>query len=51
MLTADDFEKLVQLFPTKEELRQELEKIREETATKEDSRRLMTVLDKVLKYE
>ena len=49
MLSPDDFKKLLQLFPTKEELRQELEKIREEMATKDDFRQVMTVLDKVLK--
>ncbi len=49
MLTADDFKKLIQVFATREELRQELEKIREEMATKEDFRKVMTVLDKVLK--
>lgn len=49
MITADDLGKLVQTFPTKEELRQELEKISEETASKDDLRRVMTVLDKVLK--
>ena len=48
MLTEDDFKKLVQLFATKEELRQELEKIREEMATKDELRKVMTVLDKVL---
>lgn len=49
MITADDLGKLVQTFPTKEELKQELEKIREETASKDDLRKVMTVLDKVLK--
>ena len=49
MITADDLGKLVQTFPTKEELKQELEKIKEETASKDDFRKVMTVLDKVLK--
>ena len=49
MLTAEDFQKLIQLFVTKEEFHQELEKIREEMASKDDFRRVMTVLDKVLK--
>ncbi len=49
MITADDLGKLVRTFPTKEELKQELEKIREETASKDDLRKVMTVLDKVLK--
>lgn len=49
MLSTDDFKKLLQLFPTKEELRQELEKNREEMATKDDFRRAMTILDQVLK--
>lgn len=49
MITADDFGKLVQTFPTKEELKQELEKVREEMASKDDLRKVMTVLDKVLK--
>ncbi len=49
MITADDLGKLVQTFPTKAELKQELEKIREETASKDDLRKVMTVLDKVLK--
>ncbi|EKE05917.1 MAG: hypothetical protein ACD_19C00147G0002 [uncultured bacterium] len=49
MITAADLGKLVQTFPTKEELKQELEKVREETASKDDLRQAMTVLDKVLK--
>lgn len=49
MLTDKDFEKLLKLFPTGEEFKQELEKIREEMATKDDLRKLMVVLDKVLK--
>ena len=49
MLTEDDYKKLLQFFPTKEEVRQELQKIREEMATKDDFRTVMTVLDKVLK--
>lgn len=48
MLTTDDLKKLIQLFATKEELRQELEKIREEMVTKYELRKVMTVLDKVL---
>lgn len=49
MLTKNDFDKLIELFPTREETRQEFEKIREEMATKDDFRQVMTVLDKVLK--
>lgn len=49
MLTKNDFDKLTGLFPTREETRQEFEKIREEMATKDDLRQVMTVLDKVLK--
>lgn len=45
MLTADDFKKLIQVFATKGELQE----MREEMATKEDFRKVMTVLDKVLK--
>lgn len=56
MLTANDIKKLEQKFPTKIDLAKleikmnlEFEKVREEMATKDDLRKVMTVLDKVLK--
>lgn len=48
-MTDKDFNKLIQIFPTREETRQEFEKVREEMTTKDDFRKVMTVLDKVLK--
>lgn len=53
MLTDADIKKLLlemaRSFVTKEELRQEFEKIREEMATKNESRDIMTKLDAVFK--
>jgi len=49
MLTNEDIKKLLDVLPTKEEMKQELERIREETASKDDMRSVMTTLDKVLK--
>lgn len=65
MLTGDDIKKLEQKFATKKDLEKfatkidlaglevkmnlEFEKVREEMATKDDFRKAMTVLDKVLK--
>lgn len=41
-------EKMSLAFATKQELKQELENIRNEMATKDELRKVMTVLDKVL---
>lgn len=53
MLTDTDIKKLIlemaRSFVTKEELRQEFEKIKEEMATKNESRDVMTKLDAVFK--
>ena len=49
MLTNNDFKKLIQTFVTKEEFKQELERVREEMVTKDEHREVMTTLDKVLK--
>lgn len=65
MITDEDIKKLTQKFATKEDLKQfatkidlarleikmnlEFEKVREDMATKDDFRKVMTVLDKVLK--
>lgn len=48
-MTKEEFAKLVQTFPIREEIRQEFEKVREEMATRDDFRKVMTVLDKVLR--
>ncbi|MDD2823519.1 MAG: hypothetical protein PHQ59_05580 [Candidatus Daviesbacteria bacterium] len=47
MLTVEDIKKLVEVFSTRSEINQELEKIREEMATKEDLREVMTKVDAV----
>lgn len=48
MLTTQDIAKMTQLFTTKAELKQEIEKVREEMATKQDMNKVMTMLDAVM---
>lgn len=47
MLTQEDIQKLISVFVTKVEFEQEMEKLREDLANKDDFGKVMTKLDSV----
>ncbi len=48
MLTSEDIQKLFKIFATKEDLRSLKEELEEKMATKEDSNRILRLVDQVL---